>query len=861
MGQISFNDLNIKTMKTKLVLFFCFLQGLFTAAQAQDVKSNVVYSDANVRFTLISDGVVRMEYAPDGKFIDDKSFIAVCREYPAVEYKLKKGGKWLEISTSKMKVRYRKGSGAFTADNLKITAPKGAFQFSWVPGQKQTGNLKGTFRTLDGMDGDTQTQGYVKETKPGEKLPLEDGLLATDGWTFIDDSKGFLFDGDKDWEWVKERPDNGGQDWYFMAYGHDFKKALKDYTLFAGKIPLPPRYTFGYWWSRYWLYSDKEFRELVDNFHTYQIPLDVMVLDMDWHYTEPGKGGWTGWTWNRDLFPDPAGFLKYLNQNGLKVTLNLHPADGIASYEEAYPALAKDMGMDPQGKETVKWVNSDKKFMANMFKDVLEPMEKEGVSFWWLDWQQDLFDSKLKGLSNTWWINYAFFSRMANNRDTRQLIYHRWGGLGNHRYQIGFSGDATATWKTLDYQPYFNSTASNVLYGYWGHDIGGHIGDKIDPEMYARWMQFGAFTPIMRTHSQKNAGMNKEPWVFSKEYLDVIRQTIRQRYEMAPYIYTMAREAYESGVSLCRPMYYDYPEAKEAYDFRNEYMFGDNMLVAPVTAPAKDGYAKLNVWLPEGQWYELPTGTLLDGGRTVERSFAIDEYPIYVKAGSVLPMYTDKVMNLSGNDEDIVVTVFPGPAGTSQFSLYEDNGDDKKYATEYARTQLTCVRDSSKLKITIGARKGSYAGMPGNRRFKVKVLSSQAPQSVTVNGSPVKYEYIGKEFALMFDVPEKSCGSEKVIEITCPAGAGADMNGLLGASRRVARSMEALKYRDAGICFKEEFGRLGSLAEAVTYAPANLPQAVAGFWKSYRELPEVLKRQGLNEDNTRWFLQSVGWSK
>lgn len=121
-------------MKTKLVLFLCFLQGLFTAVQAQDVKSNVVYSDANVRFTLISDGVVRMEYAPDGKFIDDKSFIAVCREYPAVEYKLKKGGKWLEISTSKMKVRYRKGSGAFTADNLKITAPKGAFQFSWVPG-------------------------------------------------------------------------------------------------------------------------------------------------------------------------------------------------------------------------------------------------------------------------------------------------------------------------------------------------------------------------------------------------------------------------------------------------------------------------------------------------------------------------------------------------------------------------------------------------------------------------------------------------------------------------------------------------------------------------------------------------------
>lgn len=132
--------------------------------------------------------------------------------------------------------------------------------------------------------------------------------MATDGWTLIDDSQGLLFDDNKDWDWVKERPANGGQDWYFMAYGHDYKAALKDYTLFAGKVPLPPRYAFGYWWSRYWLYSDREFRNLIDNFHTYQIPLDVLVVDMDWHYTEQGKGGWTGWTWNRDLFPNPKEF-------------------------------------------------------------------------------------------------------------------------------------------------------------------------------------------------------------------------------------------------------------------------------------------------------------------------------------------------------------------------------------------------------------------------------------------------------------------------------------------------------------------------------------------------------------------------
>ena len=525
-------------MMKKLILILCVLQGVLLSLRAQGEQQNIAYTDNNVRFTVISDGTLRLEYAPDGKFVDDKSFIAVDRLYPQVDYKLKTRGAWIEITTSKMKMRYKKDSGRFTNNNLIIEAVKGAFPFTWKPGMQQKGNLKGTYRTLDGMDGDTQTQTWVSDTKKGDKLKLEDGLLATDGWSLIDDSRGLLFDNDPDWDWAKERPANEGQDWYFMAYGHDYKQALKDYTLFAGKMPLPPRYAFGYWWSRYWLYSDKEFRNLIDNFHTYQIPLDVLVVDMDWHYTEKGKGGWTGWTWNRDLFPNPQGFLKYLKQNNVKVTLNLHPADGVAAYEEKYPEMAKDMGVDPATKQTIPWINSDKKFMKNMFKNILAPMEKDGVDFWWLDWQQGMFDSKMKNLSNTWWINYAFFSDMEQRRETRPMLYHRWGGLGNHRYQVGFSGDAVISWKSLDFQPYFNSTASNVLYGYWSHDLGGHIGSQIDPEMYTRWLQFGALSPIMRTHSQKGAKLNKEPWVFDKEYCDIIRETIRQRYVMAPYIYT-----------------------------------------------------------------------------------------------------------------------------------------------------------------------------------------------------------------------------------------------------------------------------------------------------------------------------------
>ena len=841
--------------KLLLLLGLCAMQ----TPQAQDLHKNVAYADNHVRFTVISDGAVRMEYAPDGQFVDAKSFVAVQRAYPAADYRVKRGA-WIEIATPKMVLRYRKNSGPFTASNLSVRSPKGAaVPFVWKPGMQQKGNLKGTYRTLDGYDGDT----YVyDERRP--KMPIEDGLLATDGWTLIDDSDNFLFDGDKEWEWVEKRPDDGAQDWYFLAYGHDYKAALRDFTLFAGKMPLPPRYAFGYWWSRYWAYSDKELRTLVKNFRAYDIPLDVLVIDMDWHYTDGDRGGWTGWSWNRTLFPDPAKFLRWLGGKGIRSTFNLHPADGVRCGEDSYADVARDMGIDPASKQTVPWVSSDKKFIRSIFRRILTPMERDGVDFWWLDWQQQPTDPAVEGLSNTWWLNYVFFSDMEKNRDVRPMLYHRWGGLGNHRYQIGFSGDASITWASLDFQPYFNSTASNVLYGYWSHDIGGHhMADRIDPELYIRWMQFGALSPVMRTHSAKSAGLKKEVWNFAPEHADILRSTIRQRYALAPYIYTMARKAYDEGISLCRPMYYEWPEASEAYAFRNQYLFGDDILVAPVTAPGKEGYATVQVWLPEGKWYEWQTGTMLDGGRTVERTFALDEYPVYVRAGAILPMYGDTVKNLNANDEEILLTLFPG--GSGEFSLYEDNGDDKRYAAEFARTHLKSVRNGNLLTVTVGKRTGAYCGMPAERKFSVKVLASAAPASVTVDGAKADWTYLGEEFALVVEIPRTDCAAEKVVCIRYE-DAEVDFNGVPAAARRMARAMEEFKYHAARkpweqswrYTYTDEFGPMGSIAEAVEYAPERIPQLIGEFRKAYDDLPGVLRRQGLSQEESEWFFTKIG---
>ena len=844
--------------KLLLLLGLCAMQ----TPQAQDLHKNVAYADNHVRFTVISDGAVRMEYAPDGQFVDTKSFVAVQRAYPAADYRVKRGA-WIEIATPKMVLRYRKNSGPISASNVAVCSPMGAaVPFVWKPGMQQKGNLKGTYRTLDGYDGDT----YVyDERRP--KMPIEDGLLATDGWTLIDDSDNFLFDGDKEWEWVEKRPDDGAQDWYFLAYGHDYKAALRDFTLFAGKMPLPPRYAFGYWWSRYWAYSDKELRTLVKNFRAYDIPLDVLVIDMDWHYTDGDRGGWTGWSWNRTLFPDPAKFLRWLDGEGIRSTFNLHPADGVRCGEDSYADVARDMGIDPASKQTVPWVSSDKKFIRSIFRRILTPMERDGVDFWWLDWQQQPTDPAVEGLSNTWWLNYVFFSDMEKNRDVRPMLYHRWGGLGNHRYQIGFSGAASITWASLDFQPYFNSTASNVLYGYWSHDIGGHhMADRIDPELYIRWMQFGALSPVMRTHSAKSAGLKKEVWNFAPEHADILRSIFCYIDSVSTYIYTMARKAYDEGISLCRPMYYEWPEASEAYAFRNQYLFGDDILVAPVTAPGKEGYATEKVWHPEGKWYEWQTGTMLDGGRTVERTFALDEYPVYVRAGAILPMYGDTVKNLNANDEEILLTLFPG--GSGEFSLYEDNGDDKRYAAEFARTHLKSVRNGNLLTVTVGKRTGAYCGMPAERKFSVKVLASAAPASVTVDGAKADWTYLGEEFALVVEIPRTDCAAEKVVCIRYE-DAEVDFNGVPAAARRMARAMEEFKYHAARkpweqswrYTYTDEFGPMGSIAEAVEYAPERIPQLIGEFRKAYDDLPGVLRRQGLSQEESEWFLNQIAYNR
>lgn len=692
--------------------------------------------DGHARFTLLTPRLVRMEWSADGRFEDRASLVFIQRRLAVPRHTVRRAGGWLTVRTDDLTVRYREGSGRFAAGNLEVRLRVDGRDVVWRPGEVDSTNLKGTTRTLDGAKG---------------PVPLEPGLLARAGWTVVDDGQRPLFDKSA-WPWVLARPAGARQDLYFFGYGHDYTGELADFIKVAGRMPMPPRFAFGAWWSRYWAYTDQEFMDLVRQFDTFDVPLDVLVVDMDWHNTfelrwenaprdQSGQPkGWTGYSWNRAYFPDPTAFLDWTARQGLRTPLNLHPAGGIEPWETHYPEMARDMGIDPATERYVPFRPTNKHFAESYFKNIIAPLERQGVDFWWLDWQQ--WDTTaVAGLNPTWWINYVFFTHMKREGEARPLIFHRWGGLGNHRYQIGFSGDAYSTWNALAFEPYFTATAANVGFGYWSHDIGGHLNGEVSPELYTRWIQFGIFSPILRTHTTKNANAERRIWAYPTEYFRVMRRDFMLRYAMIPYIYSAARHAYDTGVALVHPLYYDWPDDSAAYDFPDEYAFGPDMIVRPVTAPMSPDtlLARQRLWLPPGDWYEWFTGTRLHGSQVVTRTFALDEVPVYVRAGAIVPMATTALRSDRQPKDVLALAVFPGDSGATR--VYQDAGNDLGYQRgEFAWTPVSQRRDADgTLHLRIGPTTGAFEGLPARRGYVIRLIGRWPPRRVVWNGREIPY--------------------------------------------------------------------------------------------------------------------------
>lgn len=843
-------------MKRFLLVFSASLMLFANQARAQEefhpkAREGATVIQGNARFTVLTPELIRMEWSEDAVFEDRATLGIVSRDLEVPAYKVRRSGRNLTITTSSLTLTYK--GGRFSKENLSVSfsmkGPDGKKQVrkTWHPGDDDKGNLLGTCRTLDRFDG-------IRVFEHGGTTcdPYDKGVLSRDGWAVIDESsRHILAPVDSDWKyWVEERPEGDRLDWYMFAYGHDYTRALGDFIKVAGRIPLPPKYALGYWWCRYWLYSDAEIIDLARHFESYGIPADVFIIDMDWHDTwgrkvrnnprdEAGQSiGWTGYTWKRELFPSPENLLHELHSFHMKTSLNLHPASGIQVFEEPYERFVKDYLSrtdDYDGpKGYVKEGNTpayvpfrmDQQAWADAyFNSVIRPLEEQGVDFWWLDWQQFRESKYVAGLSNTFWLNYTFWNDMARRsadlgeKAPRPMIYHRWGGIGSHRYQVGFSGDTYATWKVLGYLPYFTATASNIGYAWWGHDIGGHQQPKgvrhTDPELYTRWLQEGVFTPIFKTHSGKDFSMEKRFWVFP-DHFDAMREAIRLRYDLSPYIYTAARKSYDTGIGMCRPLYYEWPEEDKSYTRTEEFMFGDDILATVICQPADKvtGLAKRSMWFPEAEgWFEVSTGTFYKGGTEAELQVTINENPWFVRAGGIIPLAGKNIRSLQESSNEIRFMAVPG-ADKGSAVLYEDDGVSQSYASEYATTEIRQERIPGGVRISVSPRSGNYEGMPADRRVSIILPGVSAPQNVTVNGKDVPYDrfaelqqsktpvwgYSGEDLTATVYLPEGSASESIVVECSCTA---LFINGEKGLMKRLRTLMPEIKAEFAASIDKQ----------------------------------------------------------
>lgn len=698
-----------------------------TNAKANENQIKII---DNIRITYLTSRLIRVEV---GTFTDLASFTVLNRNFPYDKFKVQKSGNKILVETSDV---------IFT---IKGTSPlcvkmKNSGEVQYFNSQK---NLKGTRRTLDATFG---------------RVPLDDGLITKDGAFLLDDSSSILFDNEG--HFVKR---DGGKDYYCFAYGNDYRKTLKAFFKISGATPLVPRFALGVWWSRYHAYSDNEYIELMDRFEKEEIPLTVATIDMDWHWTDLKKefgikaNGWTGYSWNTELFKDYKSFLKNLQNRNLKVTLNLHPAEGIRYFEDMYDEVAKAVGIDPKTKEDVKFSCKNDDFWNAYFDKVHKPYEKDGVDFWWIDWQQGK-KSDIEGLDPLLALNHYHFLDNAENGEL-PLILSRYAGLGSHRYPLGFSGDTAINYKVLNFQPYFTANAANAAYFWWSHDIGGHHFGYKDDELYLRWIEFGVFAPILRLHSTSNDLLGKEPWKYRRDVYLSAKKWLNFRHRLIPYIFTMDYRSHKNGTPLCEPMYYAYPNEESAFNVPNEYFFGSELIAIPITSKTskKTNMSSANAWIPKGTYTDIFTLQKYHGPMNVTLNRELYDIPVLAKEGAIIPLSNDKG-NASSNPKALELWVFNGKGS---FTLYEDNGKTD-FEKHNVKTKIINEFDekNGKLKLTVKAPFGDGEVIPKERKYKI---TFKEIESASINSNK-EYKLYNKSAPLSIEVDFSSDDTE--IELT-----------------------------------------------------------------------------------------------
>ncbi len=703
------------------------------------------------RITILSDILVRLEYSSNGQFEDRPTEQIIFRRFSVPRYTKQEDNNFLIISTKYFKLEYQKempfqGSKASPDQYLKITLNNS--DKYWHLGSAEARNFNGTVYSLDNVDGNVD---YQK------------GLYSTDGFVSIDDSKSLILNKDGTYS----RRNDNRIDTYVFMYRKDFGFCLRDYFKLTGKPSLIPRYALGIWWNKNLDYTSSSIEKLVEDFKINEVPLSVFLMGPSWHLKHQGMTN--GFTFNYNLIDNPKNLIDYLHNNNIRIGLNINPIEGIHPDEISYNRFKEASGFQFDEKKRnnglIPFNVFNKDMVSAYFNELIKPLNDIGTDFFWIDYNnpKDLYTLRA--------LNKYHFDDYKKNVNKRGMIFSRNGLLASHRYPCLYSGETIVSWKNLNMIPEFNSKASNVGISWWSHDIGGYKSGVEDSELYMRFVELGTYSPIFRLSSDTSHYYKREPWLWDIRTFSVVKEYLKLRHRLIPYIYTEGYKYSKTGLPLIQPVYYRYPEIYDEPLYKNEYYFGTELFIAPITTK-KDLLMNRTVhriFLPNGIWYDFKTGKKYVGGKRYVTFFKDEDYPVFAKRGTIIPMaeLDDDDLNNTNIPKALDIHIFPGASNT--YKLYEDDGISSLYEEGfYAISDIDYNYQTNNFTCIIRQVDGKSDILPQNRSYKIRFRNTRKPSEVTV--------YLGEEkisnfksypVANDFVVEVNNVPSNKQLSINC----------------------------------------------------------------------------------------------
>ena len=689
---------------------------------------------SNYRITILSDVLIRFEYSEDRKFNDNLTLFALNRKFQKPEFSVSEDNYYLVITGKYFKIEYIKGKNFKSSNKLM---PDTGLRVSlnntdkvWYFGHPEIRNFKGCGYSYD-----------------NSQIDLKKGLYSTDGFVSFDDSTTPILD--RDGNILKNPLSPGSIDTYLFIYRKDFNLALKSYYELTGMPSFIPRFSLGVWWQKNEDYSLNDVRKLITDFKDNKIPVSTILLNSSWH-KKTNENNSTGFTFNDKLLGNKDEFIKYIHDNSMFLGLNIDTTGGIDPSEEVYMNFQKDIN---QNSNTLVPLNVYDRNIINAFlKNIVNPYINSGIDLFWID------ENNNKDLMKLFILNYYIFNNYKTTPKRRGVLFSRNPGICSHRYPILYSGQTRVDWKTLKNLPYLNVTSSNMGVSWWSHDIGGYKGGMEDAELYTRYVQLGVYSPIFRFSSDKSKYYKREPWKWDVKTLGIVKDYTRLRHKLIPYIYTEAYKHSKVGDQLIEPIYYKYPEIIDEPLYRNEYYFGSELFVSPITDPKDRVMNRVvhKVFIPDGMWYDFKTGKKFPGGKRYVTFYKDEDYPVYAKGGSIIIMDALDENNLNNTrpPKKLEVQVFPGRSNS--YNLYEDDGISSLYEEGYfIITNFDYNYRENNYTLIIRPVEGKSGIIPAKRDYKIKFRNTKYAEEVEVFVDqykiPFKKYSEGPDFILEFE--------------------------------------------------------------------------------------------------------------